>query len=463
MVLLILLVLLRLPVLLGGMPVLQTELDWMLVGESLSAGDTLYQDVWTHLSPLSAGVYWVLDELFGRSLLTYRLLAILLLTIQATIFNVSLLNFKVFNENSYVPALLYAFLGSFFFDAYTLSPVLLSLTFLLLAHRNLIRMIAAGAADETLFYLGLHVGLAVLCWLPAFVLMFAYLFALLIFTGTKPRQYLLLLIGALLPPLSAGLYYSWNKAFGYFYAQYIGSLSLFGGTAVSVLSLAAITLVPAALLLLGIFRYLNARGFNNYQVRVQQTFFYTLLMGLLAFFLVTERSAFHLLIVLPVSAYYIAYYFMAFRHAFIAELVFLGVMLLQIGFSYSLLYKWFPEVEPYVVVEDLYTRERPENSLVEGRRILTLGPDLSLYRQARLATPYLEWRYAEDYLTDMQYYDNLLAVYQTFQAELPDVLVDDAGVLTELFARMPTVASRYKASNEFPHVYLLQEPATANN
>jgi hypothetical protein len=66
------LLLLRLPVLLNGVPVLSPELKWMLVGERMDQGFMLYTGIWDNTAPLSACVYWLIDLVFGRSPQVYR-------------------------------------------------------------------------------------------------------------------------------------------------------------------------------------------------------------------------------------------------------------------------------------------------------------------------------------------------------------------------------------------------------
>ncbi len=67
----ILLLLIRLPALLGFVPLLQPELGWMLLGESLAEGRILYEGVWDNTGPFSAAVYWFMNLLFGRSQLAF--------------------------------------------------------------------------------------------------------------------------------------------------------------------------------------------------------------------------------------------------------------------------------------------------------------------------------------------------------------------------------------------------------
>ena len=86
--LLILLILIRIPVYLVGLPQLIPELQWMLVGEQINKGFMLYADIWDNTAPLSALVYAGLDGLFGRSQTVYQMAALTVASFQVIYFNV---------------------------------------------------------------------------------------------------------------------------------------------------------------------------------------------------------------------------------------------------------------------------------------------------------------------------------------------------------------------------------------
>ena len=452
----LLLLLIRLPAWLGFVPLLQPELGWMLLGENLAAGDTLYQGVWDNTAPLAAAVYSGLDALFGRSQLAYLALSTLLVVVQAFIFNTTLLRYKAYNESTYVPSLIYMLLSNIFYDFYTLSPVLLAVTFLLFALRNLFRLIVGTGTDETIFFLGVFMGIATLFYLQSIALLVAVLFSLLIFTGTKPRQYVLLLLGLILPLVIVFLYYGWGGGAEGFYWQYIRSFELLpSDNYLNLFSLSLVALVPLLFLLLGIYRYNNSHSFNNYQVRLQQSMFYYLLMGVVAFVFTPEKSSYHLLLLLPPLAFYISHYFLLIRKRLKAELYFLVFAILLLGLNYMLISGPLPYLAEWTNFTDLSVQERAEEPLVRGKQILSLGHDLSLYKEARLATPYLDWSLAEEQFIRLNYYDNLLEVYKNMRLEPPQVIVDDAGLMPEVFGRMPILESKYRPDGRYPHVYLL--------
>src|SRR5690606_28820248 len=106
----------RLPLLFLGIPATASELLHMLVGERMAGGFAMYRDIYDTTAPLSAFVYWTIDVIAGRSYLSYRIVATLLLLFQAIMFNVTLNRHQVYAGKGYIPALLYLLMGSLTFE-----------------------------------------------------------------------------------------------------------------------------------------------------------------------------------------------------------------------------------------------------------------------------------------------------------------------------------------------------------
>ena len=82
------LIVFRTPLWISEVPVLQLELKWLVIGEKLSEGGFLYKDLLTTLEPLSAGVYWLLNLISGRTVLSLRIIATILVLVQALLISI---------------------------------------------------------------------------------------------------------------------------------------------------------------------------------------------------------------------------------------------------------------------------------------------------------------------------------------------------------------------------------------
>ncbi|RZA03749.1 MAG: hypothetical protein EOO68_09040, partial [Moraxellaceae bacterium] len=64
--LLILFLLLRVPLLLFGVPLTNADLHHLLIGERMAGGFSLYTGIYDPVAPLSAFVFWIFEEIESR-------------------------------------------------------------------------------------------------------------------------------------------------------------------------------------------------------------------------------------------------------------------------------------------------------------------------------------------------------------------------------------------------------------
>ena len=93
---------------------------------------------------------------------------------------------------------------------------------------------------------------------------------------------------------------------------------------------------------------------------------------------------------------------------------------------------------------------------VEGKSALVLGQNLSIYRFARPATPFLNWHLSSQFLETLDYYDNLDLIFRSFEDDPPGVIIDLEDRVPGFFERLPIIAYRYRSIGN--GVYLLKEP-----
>ena len=67
--------------------VFESQLLWMVLGEKMSAGFSIYSDIDTLTSVFSGGIYWLLDLGFGRSNWAHSVLAMFFIMVQIGFFN----------------------------------------------------------------------------------------------------------------------------------------------------------------------------------------------------------------------------------------------------------------------------------------------------------------------------------------------------------------------------------------
>lgn len=453
----LLLFLIRLPVFISDGFLTIPELNWMLVGEKLSTFQLPYVGVWDNIAPLSALTYGLIDLIFGRSQLAYIVVATLLVTYQCRIFNGFLLGTKAYNENTFIPALVYGLLASCFFDFFTLSPTLLSFTWVLLAIRVISYQIDNPLQDVNILTSGLLLGLATLFYLPSVVFLLSALFAFILFANLTIRQYLLLIYGGCLPIVFVALIFYWLDGFQPFVQQYLLSYFTLEPTQyMGVFSLLFIGFIPLIFFLVAVFRVTQENiRYNNHQTRLQQVMLAMLGGGLLILILDKERSAHHLLFIVPPLAFYITHYLLNLERILLAEILTGSLLLYVIVVNYGALYEFFG-IDSITKSKQLFVQPTSYDERVQGKKILMLGENINVYKHAQLATPYLDWQLSAPKLRGADYYDNLSQVYINFSKDMPEIIIDETQIMPPLLSRIPKLKAAYQKQGNL--YFLRQQP-----
>ncbi len=440
------LIVISLPFFIGGRPLTIPELMWMVVGERMSEGATLYVDVWSNISPFSASAYWLIDAVFGRSHLVYQIAGLVLVIIQSAIFNNTMLQFKAYNENNYIPAFIYMLLMTSHFDFFTLSPLLMSMTILLHVMHLLFGYIQMRVKDdEMLLKIGVYLGVAVLFYLPVFLIVIVILLSLLFFTGVSVRRILLLFYSFFLPLLIVGAYYYFKDGTKAFFIQYLFSyFNLKSEYLISLRALLIISIIPAIFLILSVLKVFGSLGFTNFQVRIQQMMLMFLMIGGFVFLLSQKKTPYQLAIFVPPAAFFISHFFLLIKRRLWTELSF-GIFFLSI-----VIINWGAYFNNSLVnltgSEKLLLQESSLDQVVKDKRILVLGDDISLYQNAKLATPYFDWKLAKSHFENLDYYDNITAIFRNLTNDPPDLIIDKGDLMPTLSDKIPILKTNYTKS-----------------
>lgn len=447
--LLLLLLLIRVPIIaLIGLPLTTQELNWMLVGERMHQGFFLYTDIWDSISPLSAVVYWLIDWQLGRSQLAYQILALILTALHVVLFNQITNKNQLFPENSSLPGLVYLVLMNVSFDFFTLSPVLLSMTFVLLALDRLYIQIDQRVKNDTVFEAGFYLSIAALFHLPTGILILFALLSLLFFGSSDFRQYFLLIFGFTLPlGLTLLIFYLIGNYEG-FVQQFTSTLfTLDRQYFIGLRGLLLILLLPTILAILGITKVVGSMRYINYQKRCQQIMVVYLIFAVLYVIITPQLSPVQFMLTIPGVAFFGPPYFFHSDKKWIAEVSFAALAVFTLFLLFSSLLTTLPAYQ-LVGLDKLKVKPSALNQPVRHKRLLVLGEGIQEYQYNQAATPYLNWRLAKEELLDLNDYQRVVNIYHNFEKDLPDVIIDREKVAEKLFARMPALARHYEPSRE---------------
>jgi len=433
----------RIPYLINPFEVLTPELNLILVGRKIFNGFVMYRDVYDVSAPLSSFTYSFFHIFSGKSVWGYRIFAFILVVFQCALLNRYFIKNNSFLEKGFVPAIVYGVLLSLVFDMMYLSEVLMGITFILFSLDFLFRLLDKGLADKHLFNMGFHIGIAGLFYQPLFLFIMLPLAVIILYVNSNFRKILLVLFGFCFPVVICAIGFSLLGGFNQFIYPFFDGLSL-----VSRLQYATVKgfLIlfgfPTFLLLMGVFSVLSAGKFINYQQRTQQAMFLYLVCGLISIFFAPSFSLYHFIVFAPAFAFFISHYLLLIKKKWMAATTFLLflIVLPALGF---LIYKNVLSPESYSV----RTLIVADSSIkLKDKRILVLGNHPEHYKENEVASPYLNWPIAQKHFNNLNQYESSIIIYNNLLNDLPDYIIDEAGLTTKLFSRMPELGKKYVKS-----------------
>jgi hypothetical protein len=438
--LLVLMLIIYLPLFIDPPAVIEPELKSMLVGEKIHEGNKMYAEVADNTAPLAAWFHALIDAVFGRSLLARHIIAFLIIFFQSAYLGIIFITKKVFNENTFIPSLIFSVLFFFSFDTLTLSDELLGSGFLLLALSNLFKEIEFRMPrDETTFNLGIYISLASLFYFPYIIFLFCVLVSLFLFARASARKFLLFIFGFLLPHLfilsftylrdsTARIweyYYKSNLAFGADFIVPFKGLMLLGLIGVFYLAVSIVMLNRLA-------------RFSKYQSQTLQSIFLWIGFCFIYFLFCPQLRPQTLIVLIPPVTFLLTHFLLLIRRRKFAEMNTWILLIGTVAISY---------LGRYDKIGVDYSRlflSAPADKLISNKRILVLNDEDGYYLTNKAATPYINWRLAEPVFENPEYFQSLTDVYVAFKKDAPDVIIDKKNLMKPFFDRMPEFKKQYR-------------------
>jgi len=450
LIILLVAVIIQLPIFISGINITLPEIEWHMVGAKLVEGGELYIDIYYPIGPLSAQVYRLLSFITPDGYLIYRILGLLLVIVQAVIFNLGLIQYKAYNQNTYVPSLIYVILMMGMEDYITLSPQLMGLTFVLFSISLTFKIIEGRKrVEEDFLKIGLFSGFAALFYPLYILLLIPILIALIFFANTIVRRYLLLVFGATLPFFLTWLKFYWYNQLDEFYFN-LDFLFMVGNenSLISWKGLFGMFLIPGLILLYSFLRVMQSLRFINYQVRLQKYYFLYVIFGILIVILDYHKSSHILIVLIPVMAFFITHLFLMLRKIIIAEIFFISFLSLIVFQNYNSSFGLIKGSE-FLDYSNQYAISQIAPSENQGERILVMGNGTSKYFGNYLSTPYLSWVMLEHQIGQLDNYNTVVDIFENFKKDLPEIIIDERSAMPELISKIPELSKLYtKRSNE---------------
>ena len=449
--------LLQSPWLSGREPILTSELEWLLIGEQLHQGKSLYRDVLTLVAPLSAYFYQFFYFLFGRNLFVLQGLAIGLGFLQSIYFVWLTQSRQTFAEKNYLVGFVYLILLHVCFDLTKLSPALLGMMWVLPAINQVLKQIESrsGVRDE-IIEVGIFIGLAGLFYPPFWVLLAWVFISTILYSSVNPRQLLLMCIGFSLPLIALSLffYFTNNKAFQSIWIANLIQWPIFSASEWT--SQIRAWAIPVVLATLGLIKMLRATRYSNYQNRYHQAFLLYLVTSLLSLAFAPQQIPMYALGLVPALSLFISGWFIHLRGTWLPELYFtLFVGLVVMNYFLGSIGMGMAAVPEH---SQLRLGESKLPTPFHHQRLLILGAEIAEYQEAQPATKYLNWALAKRDFQSIKKYESLVSIFDTFATSPPTIILDKENLMPLLMEKIPSIKSKYKALPAYPGYYQLQEP-----
>jgi hypothetical protein len=383
---LVFMILFGLPLMINTPALTIPELKSMVIGEALDNGQMMYAEVYDSMAPVAAGTFGFIDWLMGRAMIGRQILALILIFFQASFFAILLINNKAYNDNTYVPALIYGLLCFVSFDFLSVTPELLGSTVLLLALNNLFREIEFRVQrDGTIINVGFYTGVASLFVFTYSIFLLAAFVILIVFTRISFRKSLLLLFGFFLPHFVIGVYYYFKDALPALLNNfYLENLLHTDQNLISGKSLLMLGLLPIIYFVFSLFMMTREARFTKYQSQLFQVMFLWLLFCIVQAFLTRQLTPHSLIIMIPSLAYFFSHYLLLIRRKWIAEsmlwILIIGIVSINLravrgkinSIDYSKMYVSTPKTP------------------IRDKKVMVIGDDLSVYRNNKLGGYFLD-------------------------------------------------------------------------
>lgn len=438
--LLVLMILASLPLLIDFPEVTTQELKDLVIGERVG-NKIMYVDLIDRTPPLMAVLDGFLNFLFGRSVFARHVVALVFLFFQAAYFGILLINNRAYNENTYVPSLIFGILCFFSFDLLSLTPALLASTLLLLALNNIFKEIEFRVdRDSVVLNLGIFLGLASLIVFSYTIFLFGAMVMLIIFARTSVRKVLLMLLGyALVHGIVFTLYYYYGHSTDLWRNFYLASFGQ-SGTSVSFRTMLVLIAVPGLYFIISLFMLTRDARFTRYQSQIFQVLFLWLIFASIELLLEPAIAPHTLMTFLPPLAYFISHYLLLIHRRRIAEFMLLLFVAGVLIVNFAARNGQFQQVD----FSGLFARPSAYASQIKGKRVMVVGEDIGLYRWNSLGGSFLDWELSKDYFQNPDVYENIIKLNDAFAEDPPEAIVDELNLIAPLFERLPRVRKMYR-------------------
>lgn len=238
------------------------------------------------------------------------LIAMVLVFIQAILFNRIINNHALLAKPSYLPALLYVTGSSLFLQFLILSPPLICNFLLIWMMDKFLKIGKTTNAMMTMFDIGMIIAVGSLIYFPFIVFLVMLWLSLLLYRSFNWREWVSGIIGFLTIFLFIAVYYYWNDNIGQFYKIWRPLVNRFPSVLLVNFN-DYLILIPVGVIIILASLQLRENFFRSFITtrKAFQMLFFMFIVAILSFYTKPDFRVFHFMLSVPAGAVLLAYYF----------------------------------------------------------------------------------------------------------------------------------------------------------
>lgn len=238
-------------------------------------------------------------------------IALLILIVQALIFNRIINAYNLLGKQTFLPALLYVTAGSLFSPFLILSPTLICNFLILIMIERFLSIYKKQEVTSVMFDLGMIVALGTLFYFPFIAILPLLWISLIIFRPFNWREWVAVIVGFFTIFFFLAVYYYWYDSLEQFYQIWLPLGSKFP-TDFNINYYDTLVLIPVVIVFFLGFFHLQKNFFRSV-VHLRKSFqllFFMFILALVSFYLKSNIILYHFLLCVPSAATLMAYYFL---------------------------------------------------------------------------------------------------------------------------------------------------------
>jgi hypothetical protein len=265
------------------------------------------------------------------------------------------------------------------------------------------------------------------------------------------RKYILLSVGFALPHLLLiAVYYLKEGVSELWQFYYLPNFILSSTRYISNGSLWILLVLPLGFLVISLFLMNREARLSKYQTQLVQSMFFWMIFSFVEIWYSKDFRPQNFIPLVPAFSFFITHCILILPRRKFAEISIWVLLCGTVSINYLTRYGMIDGVN----YKGLFVPA--DDAAYSGKRLLVLDESWSIYRNNKLASPFLNWQLAKEVFSQPEYYENIIRVYEGIKSDPPEVIRDKNDLLKPFMDRLPELKKLYTRKGTY---YILNAPS----